>query len=340
MTHRGILVLIGVALLVALGAIGVFYHAIFAYSETPYPPDPKRVIVEIPEGLDFRQICLLLEEHGLVSDADRFYLLGRIRKTTRELKAGEYEVQTPIRPDRLMNMLVGGEVRIHKFTIPEGYNLRQIAQVLAGTRIAGADGFLQSAFSPEVTRSLGIEADTLEGYLFPDTYRYTRGTDLDRILRVMISRFNEMFDDAMRARAAEVGMTVHEAVTFASIIEKETGRPSERDSISAVFHNRLRRGMKLESDPTVIYGIKDFDGNLTRRHLSTPSPYNTYVIKGLPPGPICSPGLESLKAALNPSRERYLFFVSKNDGSHYFSETYAEHLKAVNRYQRKRRGGG
>jgi UPF0755 protein len=155
-----------------------------------------------------------------------------------------------------------------------------------------------------------------------------------------VSRFREMFDGKMVERAADLGMTVHQAVTLASIIEKETGDPSERDEISAVFHNRLKKGMRLESDPTVIYGIRDFDGNLTRKHLRKATPYNTYLKGGLPPGPICSPGLGSLEAALHPSPDRYLYFVSKNNGTHHFSETYYEHRRAVDRYQRKRGGGG
>jgi UPF0755 protein len=194
------------------------------------------------------------------------------------------------------------------------------------------------AGDPAFARSHGIPAGSLEGYLFPDTYLFPRGVSAEAILTTMLQRFRSVFTAEWEQRAAQIGLTVHEVVTLASIIEKETGAPSERPLISSVFHNRLKKGMRLETDPTVIYGIRDFDGNLTRKHLETFTPYNTYVIKGLPPGPIASPGKDALEAALFPAQTGYFFFVSKNNGTHHFSSSFEEHQNAVQRYQIRREG--
>jgi UPF0755 protein len=185
---------------------------------------------------------------------------------------------------------------------------------------------------------MGITADTLEGYLFPDTYYFPSGLESKSIITAMVKQFRIAFKPEWQTRAEELGMSVHEVVTLASIIEKETGAPEERPLISSVFHNRLKKGMRLETDPTVIYGIPDFDGNIKRRHLNTYTPYNTYKIKGLPPGPIASPGAAALEAALYPAQSKYLYFVSKKDGTHQFSATIKEHNAAVRKYQlRKKR---
>jgi UPF0755 protein len=197
--------------------------------------------------------------------------------------------------------------------------------------------FLDAATDPETVRGQGIEADTLEGYLFPDTYYFPRGLDSATIIATMVKQFRAAFKPAWEQQAEALGMTVHEVVTLASIIEKETGAPEERPLIASVFHNRLKKGMRLETDPTVIYGIPDFDGNIKRRHLETYTPYNTYKIKGLPPGPIASPGALALEAALYPAQSEFLYFVSKKDGTHQFSRTIKEHNAAVRKYQLRKR---
>jgi UPF0755 protein len=184
---------------------------------------------------------------------------------------------------------------------------------------------------------MGIQAESLEGYLFPDTYYFPRNTPIDRIIQTMLDRFNTVFTPAWADRARGIGLSRHQVVTLASIIEKETGAAGERPLIASVFHNRLARGMRLQSDPTVIYGIEDFDGNLTRAHLETPTPYNTYQVAGLPPGPIASPGRAALEAALFPEETDYLYFVARGDGTHQFSTRLDEHNEAVRRYQL---GGG
>ena len=223
----------------------------------------------------------------------------------------------------------------YRVTIPEGFTVRQIASLLKQRGIIeDEEEFCRLAFDPRFVRSLGIEDRTLEGYLFPDTYRFPRGTPPREVIRVMVENFRRVYDEGLAMRAKELGMTVREVVILASIIEKETGRAEERPLISAVFHNRLKKGMPLCSDPTVIYGLEEFDGNLTKEHLRRRTPYNTYLFAGLPPTAIANPGRDALLAALYPAPVPYLYFVSRNDGTHKFSVTLKEHNRAVLRYQK------
>jgi UPF0755 protein len=195
--------------------------------------------------------------------------------------------------------------------------------------------FLQLARDPTFISSLGLKIDTLEGYLYPDTYKFPRSVKAKEVVATMVDHFRQIFVPEMQARAMELKMTEHEVVTLASVIEKETGADGERAEISAVFHNRLRKRIPLQSDPTVIYGLTGFDGNIRKKDLSTPSPYNTYKVVGLPPGPIANPGLRAIQATLYPSNSHALYFVSRNDGTHQFSATLAEHNQAVEKYQKR-----
>jgi UPF0755 protein len=222
---------------------------------------------------------------------------------------------------------------MHSITIPEGYSLKQIADLLEESGLIKGDEFLSKTEDPDTTVRYALKSPTLEGYLYPDTYHFAKGQSASVLIDLMVSRFRQVTTPFME-RVRFVGLTLHEVITLASIVEKETGRPEERPVIASVFLNRLMKGMRLESDPTVIYGIRDFNGNLTREHLSKSTPYNTYRISGLPPGPIANPGLESIKAVLYPAGTDYLFFVSRNDGTHHFSRTYQEHQTAVEMYQK------
>jgi UPF0755 protein len=233
-------------------------------------------------------------------------------------------------------MLSRGTVVLHKVTVPEGWTLRQIAVILEQKGFAPREEILSLARDKAFVGALGFEGDSLEGYLFPDTYQFAMGLSPRHILSAMVRRFHAVYDSEMRARQAEQGWSLRELVTVASIVEKETGSQEEKPLVASVVVNRLGRGMPLQCDPIVIYGIEDFDGNLTKKHLQTPNPYNAYLNKGLPPGPICNPGLASLKAALYPADTKFLYFVSRNDGTHQFSSTMTDHRKAVDRYQRKR----
>lgn len=334
--------LIGLVLTVALVAVCVYaWMRIEEYRrfvDTPFPTEETTRYVAIPKGANFQEATSLLWNEGLISDRRAFTMLARLKGVSRQIQAGEYEFKTPITPLLVLDSLVKGSVVIRKFTIPEGYDLKQIALELEKAGLGKSVDFIGKAKSGKTANLFEIDAQSLEGYLFPDTYRYSKAADQDQIMYMMVRRFAEVFDNNMRKRASELGMSVHEVITLASIIEKETGQSSERPLIASVFHNRLRKGMKLQSDPTVIYGIKDFDGNIRKKDLTMRTPYNTYMIDGLPPGPVCSPGEASIKAALWPAESDYFYFVSKNDGSHLFSKTYRQHIKAVREYQINGRG--
>jgi UPF0755 protein len=250
------------------------------------------------------------------------------------IRAGEYALSASMSPNRVLEVLVEGKTLLHRLTVVEGSTLVQISQAVEAGSWASAADFMKAAASRKLLALVGAEADNLEGYLFPDTYFFPRTQGPDGIALAMTRRFLEVFDASFRERAAQLGMSVHDVVTLASIIEKEAGGPQEYKIISSVFHNRLKQGMRLQADPTVVYGLQPFEGRLRRVHLETHTPYNTYIIRGLPPGPICSPGLGALNAALYPDETEYLYFVSKNDRTHHFSKTLAEHNQAVNLYQR------
>ena len=326
-----------IALLTTTAGAALAYLTIARYAERPDAASTDRHTVAIPPGAGFNAITAQLQERGLIRSPLKFRLYARVTGYHTRLKAGEYDLTGAMSPRQILETLEGGKVRLYRVTIPEGYQLRQIAATVDKGGFGPAQDFYRLATAPEVARAEGVEAQTLEGYLFPDTYHFPKGLDQRAIIAAMVRRFQDEITDDWRARAGEIGLNLHEVVTLASIIEKETGDPAERPLISSVFHNRLNKGMRLETDPTVIYGIKDFNGNLTRKDLRRPTPYNTYVIRGLPPGPIASPGKAALEAALYPAETDYLFFVSRRDSTHQFSTNWRDHNQAVREYQLRRR---
>jgi UPF0755 protein len=244
----------------------------------------------------------------------------------------------------VIRRLVEGDVFYLAVTIPEGLTVLETAELLGRKGLGDSAELLEVFGRPTLIASLDPEAETLEGYLFPETYRFPRNPVPEDVASALVSRFLAVFDHTRQEQARELGLEVREVVTFASLVEKETGQAEERPLIASVFWNRLRRRMALQSDPTVIYELKrqgKFDGNLRKAHLKMNSPYNTYRNRGLPPGPIASPGRDAIDAVLNPAESTYLYFVSRNDGSHHFSKSFKEHRAAVRKYQidyfRKRR---
>ncbi len=300
----------------------------------------ETLTVYIPRGAPFGQVVNLLDQNGLVRSRLFFRALGYFYNAPRQIKAGEYEFTRAMTPGEILKKLVDGDVKKHPVVVPEGFTVRKIAARLASERLAEEKEFLRLAGDGALLASLNIPAASAEGFLFPDTYAFDRGMDAAAILQKMAGQFRAKVSAELIAKASDQGFTLLQWVTLASIIEKETGLKSEMPLVAAVFRNRLKRKMPLQSDPTVIYGIEHFDGNLTRRHLERQNPYNTYLNRGLPPGPICSPGLDALQAALNPAPVTYLYFVSRNDGSHHFSETLPEHSRAVRKYQINRKSSG
>ncbi|MEE9528055.1 MAG: endolytic transglycosylase MltG, partial [Syntrophobacteria bacterium] len=278
----------------------------------------------------------LLHEQGLVRSAGKFRWLVRFKGAARQIKAGEYQLSTGLRPGELLNKIIRGEVRLHQITFPEGYTLKQMAELLEASKLVIAERFIAAAANPPFVRSLDIPATSLEGYLFPDTYRFARGLPVKTVLRSFVTMFNQHFGPVQEEKARKLGFTRHQVVILASVVEKETAAADERPLIAGVFLNRLRRRIRLQSDPTVIYGLRNFDGNLTRAHLQKDTPYNTYTRRGLPIGPICNPGAASIQAVLNPISTPYLYFVAKKDGTHHFSTNLVEHNAAVLRHQKRR----
>jgi len=328
--------ILAIMLLIAAAAAAVGAAGVWRYLDTPAGSDRIEKYVEIPAGAHFMEVAGILEREGIVKGVRRFRWLAWFKGNETKIKAGEYAFYAAMRPSEVLDRMVRGESRTVRVTIPEGFTMRQIADLLQEKGVAEGGAFLSLVSDPEFARSLGIQGDTLEGFLFPDTYRFTRGMGEKRIATTLVNRFRAVFNEAYRRRLAELSLTPEELVTLASIIEKETAAPDERYLVSAVLHNRLKAGMPLQSDPTVIYGIAGFNGNLTKDDLRKAHPHNTYLTKGLPPGPIANPGEASLKAALYPAAVPYLYFVSRNDGTHQFSITQAEHDRAVAAYQRRR----
>ncbi len=321
-------------LLLALIALpGWLAFDFYRFAHTPHGAQGPPVVFEIAPGEPFRRVAERLHAAGLIADPRRFRILAYLKKADTRFKAGEFELPTPVTPLETIATLVDGKVVRYALVIPEGYSLAQIAAEVERAGLGKAADFIDLAGRPDVVRTYGIDAPNLEGYLFPDTYSFSKNESVETVIAQMILRFREQLPPGWEQRAAELGLSLHQVVTLASIIEKETGDPAERPLIASVFHNRLKRKMRLDSDPTVIYGIADFDGNLTRRHLTTLTPYNTYMIKGLPPGPIACPGRAAIEAALYPAETDYLFFVARKDRTHQFSNNIQDHNRAVREHQ-------
>jgi UPF0755 protein len=323
--------------IIFIGLAVALLGTIYVHFLAPPSREPHAKVVVIPSGLNFNDIARILEENGIVRDRRSFYLLARFEDVIPRIKAGEYEVNTGMKPIEVLMKLVRGDVIKYPITIPEGYNLFQIAEILDQDQVCTKKNFLEKARDPDFISSLGIEGESLEGYLFPDTYNFPRGFGEEPVIRQMVARFKAVYA-SLAKRAEQLGLSQKEVVILASMIEKEAVEDQERGLISAVFHNRLRRGMALQSDPTAVYGFRPrraHSERITRQDLLRKSPYNTYCIMGLPKGPIANPGLKSLQAALYPADVNYLYFVSRNNGTHYFSSTLQEHNRAVTKYHRR-----
>jgi len=286
------------------------------------------------------EVAKKLEEQKLVNNWWSIYLLGRYKKDEKTgedftVYPGEYMISAALTPKELLRVFIDRKVVYHDITVPEGFNLSEIAQLMIATSLITGEEVDEAIHDKGLIARFGIPANSMEGYLFPDTYRFTRPDDAYIMIERMYEELNKRLTEDLKVRARELNFSMHQILTLASVIEKETGAAEERELISSVFHNRLRIAMPLQSDPTVIYGIPSFNGNLTKEHLGTSGPYNTYLNTGLPPTPICSPGIEAIRAALNPADTDYLYFVARGDGTHQFSNSYRQHVRAVNKFQRK-----
>jgi len=331
-------------LLIVVGAVGLYvgYKRIPQFVDEFYRLGPvetvpaKEVVITIPKGATLSQVSKILQENGIIRSSLIFKLVALIRGEQRRVKAGDYLLKTSSDPGDVLDLLISGKTLVITLTVPEGYNIFQIAELFQQTGISSREEMLSAARDSSFIAELGLEGGSLEGYLFPDTYfiRPSEKSDPKLFLRRMVQRFREVYDKDVKETAEQFGWTPLQVVTLASLIEKES-KASEHALVSAVFHNRLRLSMKLQSDPTVIYGIKPMGSKIRKADLERRHPYNTYQNTGLPPGPIANPGKESLLAAVAPADVDYLYFVSKNDGTHQFSNTLNEHNRWVNLYQKQ-----
>jgi UPF0755 protein len=292
--------------------------------------------VDVPSGTGTNAIGRLLVEAGVVRDPVTWRLAVWRSGEATSLKAGEYRFTDAMTPADVVHRIARGDVYLRSITVREGLTIRQMARVFEDAGFGPAAAFLAAARDGRLVSEIDPAARNLEGYLFPDTYPLPRRSSAADLVRRMVSRFESVMTDDLRQAAAARGLSVREAVTLASLVEKETAKADERPLVAAVYHNRLKRRMGLQCDPTVIYALElrgGFNGNLTRADLTTDSPYNTYRHAGLPPGPIAAPGRASLEAAVRPAAVDYLFFVSRNDGTHAFASTLDDHNRNVFRYQ-------
>lgn len=309
----------------------VVAHIFIAGSSNPEP-----VEVRVDQGEAFAAVVRKLHLQGVIPNEKLFSLWARLTGADKKIQWGVYRFEALLPPQEVLHRLVVGKRIFLTITIPEGLTIKEIAELLDKMKIADREKFLARAADAELLASLGLSEKGLEGYLFPNTYQFAPMTSEKDIIVAMAEQFRKASEPIFAQLGAAVKLSRHEVITLASIIEKETGVEAERPLVSAVFHNRLQRNMALQSDPTVIYGLKEFNGNLTRKDLKDDNPYNTYRVPALPPGPICNPSLASIKAALQPADVPYLFFVSKNDGTHIFSEDLESHNQAVRTHQTAR----
>ncbi len=317
-------------------AAAVFAFDLFRFANTGTGSANDTVVFELPSGLPMAKVAARLKQQSLITSEIRFRLLAKMTSQAKRMKKGEYLLNRSMSPQDIFEVLASGRSIQYPVTFPEGSNIYDMAQILEGKGFFKSKEFLtlvkNRAF---VQQTLGFSAPSLEGYLFPETYNVTKLTTLKELIHSMVQRFNENYK-ALESKAT-VHWPKHQIVTMASVIEKETGAPEERPMIASVFYNRLQKGIPLQSDPTILYGIIDETGrptmNITKADISHPNRYNTYTVKGLPFGPIANPGKESLAATLAPPVTEYLYFVSRNNGTSIFTKTYAEHLQAVRKFQ-------
>lgn len=323
-------------LLLLVAAIGVGYW-VYSGVQRPYQGfEGAEQFVEIPPGTGTAAMARRLADAGVVRSPETFRLAVWMKGSGRRLQAGEYRFDRPMSPAEVVDKLARGDVYVRAITFREGLTIWDMASVYENADFGTAADFMAASKRADLIGDIDPEAKNLEGYLFPDTYTLPRSATAEQLVERMVAQFRKVLTPELKQQATDRGLNVRELVTLASLVEKETAKPDERTIVAGVYTNRLRIGMGLQCDPTVIYALMlagRYDGNIRRADLRIDSPYNTYRYAGLPPGPIAAPGAASLHAAANPADVPYLYFVSRNDGSHIFSRTLDEHNRAVYEYQ-------
>jgi UPF0755 protein len=324
-------------LVVLVCAAGAAAAWVFAGTRRPYRAyTGEEQFVDIKPGTSTRAIGERLVEAGVVRDQVTFRLALWMSGRATHLKAGEYRFTEAATPGDVIGKLARGDVFVIPVTFPEGLTIAEMARIVEARGFGPASAFVEAARDGSLVHAVDPAARDLEGYLFPETYALSRHADAARIVRLMAEAFDRALSPDLRTTARERGLSIRQVVTLASIVEKETARPEERPLVASVYENRLRIGMALQCDPTVIYALEQvgrYHGNLHHDDLSFDSPYNTYRYPGLPPGPIAAPGRASIDAVLHPAESEFLYFVSRNDGTHVFAATLDEHNRNVQKYQ-------
>lgn len=329
------LAIMSLYLAIPIAAAFASFKAAEHYFFAPLDPtvSTPSIFVIAPDK-NFREVAADLEVSNYIKHRYAIRLLAKFQKKDTLAMAGEYEFSPSMSPQEILDAMVEGRMILRKITLKEGLTVSDIGPILEEAGITQRALFEQALNDPKLREELKVPGATFEGYLFPETYRIQRNTPPRKVIQTLRAQLDSKWPEEWNIRLLELHMTKHQVLTLASIIEKESGNAEEQPIVASVFHNRLRKGMRLQSDPTVIYGIANFNGNITKADLQTQTPYNTYVISGLPPGPIANPGLTAIKAALYPADTNYFYFVGNGKGKHIFSENLDQHNQAVNVFQR------
>lgn len=324
-------------------AVGIFAYLLwesFSFVFAPAESTGSSIVeFEVPPGSSFTKVASELESEGLIKDAFRLKVLAKLMGFTSQVRVGEYDLSSNMTPLEILRIISSGKSKNRPFTVVEGANMFEIAETLSAAGYGSEEEFLKLFKDRSYIESrLGEKLESLEGYLFPETYYATKYSSAEQIRDILVDRFLAVWKEIDSSSSA---FTRHQIVTLASMVEKETGAPEERPVIASVFHNRLNKGMRLQSDPTILYGLLvetgNMKNNIRRADIKKATPYNTYTVNGLPKGPIANPGKEALEAAISPYFSEFLYFVSRNDGTHVFTKTYKEHAKAVREFQLNRK---
>jgi UPF0755 protein len=334
---RKFLILFSFLVVVLAVGVAIFGSIVWGRMHEPFKGyTAVEQFVDIPQGAGPQEIGRRLVEGGVVRDLFVFRAALWWTGRARSLQAGEYRFAEPLSATQVIDLIARGAVYTHRITFPEGLTIVEMSKIYESRGFGPARDFVSAAANAALVADLDREAPDLEGYLFPETYALPRRVPASRLIALMVERFRTAWPETLRKEAESQGLTTRQAVTLASLVEKETGKPEERPLVAAVYRNRHRIGMGMQADPTVIYALQKagkYDGNIRRADLDFDSPYNTYRYSGLPPGPIASPGRASLEATVKPADVTYLYFVSRNDGSHAFATTLAEHNRNVQQFQ-------
>lgn len=315
-------------------ALGTLLYLNTVFSLPMNARDPSTALFEVLPQQSLKAVSKELENQGLIRHAWAFNIMAQVKKQDTAIRAGEFELSKSMTPEQILHRIVNGPMFGRKVTVKEGVSIRDIGILIEQAGVGSKSEFDAALQDQNLLRTTGVRAQSFEGFLFPDTYEFSRSTPAAKVIQTMVTRFNQAWTTEFEDRAQNLKMTKNEVLTLASIVEKESGNSKEQPLIASVFHNRLKRGMRLQADPTVIYGIPNYNGNITKEDLLTPTPYNTYVIDGLPPGPIANPGLSAIRATLYPLETPFLYFVADGTGNHIFSEDLGDHNRAVNEHQR------